>query len=212
MKIRITDNADTSYLDDIFLKDGQLEPFPSEALDDVQPEHIMLWCVKNAVYQLPTIELIEWLQERIGDRTALEVCAGKSGIGKALGITATDSYCQVDNPELRMYYALLRQPVVDPPSYVVKMDANSAVEHYDPDVVIGAWVTQRYQEGDEDGNVYGPVEEDFLASGRTYIHIGNDSVHGKKRLLALPHEKLYFPWLRSRGYHPEQNAIWVWND
>jgi len=210
----LIDNADVSYLDPIFLdEDGLLSPFPASALKHVPQDHISIWCVKHAVYQLPTIELIAWLKDRIGDSHAIEICAGKSGIGHLLGITATDSYCQVEIPEIKMYYELLRQPTIQPPDYVVKMDANKAVKYYDPQIIIGAWVTQRWlSDADKDGNAFGPLEEEFLVPGKQYIHIGNEATHGTKRILKYPHQKFCFPWLKSRAFEPEKNAIWIWGE
>jgi hypothetical protein len=215
VKGKILKNADVSYLDKVFLKDGLLEPVPSSVLDHVPPEHVMMWCVRNAVYQLPTIELIDWLREHTGIEKgfgAIEICAGKSGIGRALGIKATDSYVQVADPALQVYYAMFNQPIVEPPEYVERMEANEAVQHYKPNVVVGAWVTQRWlSEADEEANVYGPLEEEWVDAGTTYIHIGNIGVHSKKRILSRPHDRYQYPWLRSRAHDPSLNAIWVWN-
>ena len=215
MKGKILKNADVSYLDKVFLKDGLVEPFPSSTLDHVPPEHIMLWCAKNAVYQLPTIELIDWLREHCGIEKgfrAIEICAGKSGIGRALGIPSTDSYAQVADPFIQVYYQMLGQPIVEPPDYVEKIDANEAVKKYKPNVVIGSWVTQRWlSEEDKDGNMYGPLEEEWVDAGTMYVHIGNKAVHGTKRILDRPWNGYHYPWLRSRAHDPRQNYIWQWN-
>lgn len=209
LSFKIMKPVDVSYLDNLFLlPSGLLKPFSAKDIKDVDPDHLMPWCVKNAVYQLPTTELIDWLKEQIGDKKAIEIGAGKSGIGRSLGIPATDSWIQT-NPKLMAYYKLLNQPVVVPPEYVEKLDAASAIKKYKPEVVIGCFITQKYQPGDEDGNVYGPDETEII-NQCTYIHVGNEKIHGKKRILALPHAEYRFPWIRSRAIDNNLNLIWVW--
>ena len=212
---RVMERVDVSYLDEILLdSEGFLKPVSASQIADVEQTHIAQWCTLNAIYQLPTIELIEWLKNAIGDRTAIEICAGKSGIGKALGIVSTDSYSQT-LPELRSYFALAQVPIVEPPEYVKKMDANVAVTSYKPKVVIGSFVTQKFQEGDAENNIgsniYGPDESDILALAETYIHVGNEITHKDKRILARPHESFSFDWVRSRAFNKDKNVIWVWN-
>lgn len=92
------------------------------------------------------------------------------------------------------------------------MDANEAINHYKPQVVIGAWVTQKYQEGDADGSVFGVDELDILSKISKYIHIGNDGPHRSKRSLKYPHKVYRFPWLVSRGTDQSLNNITVYKE
>ena len=86
------------------------------------------------------------------------------------------------------------------------------MKKYNPDVVFGSFVTQRWRnENDKDGNMWGPLEEEWVESGTMYIHIGNEVTHKNKRILNLPHETFHFPWLRSRAIDQSKNVIWVWN-
>jgi hypothetical protein len=207
---RIIDKVDVSYLDPILLNGGLIKPVPAQKLEGINQDHLMLWCVLNAVYQIPTIELIDWLRQYIGNKAAIEICAGKSGIGRALGIRATDSWMQT-RPEVMAYYQMLKQMPVIPPGYVEKIDANDAVKKYDPQIVVGSFVTQRWlSENDVDGNAFGPVEEEWLDAGKTYIHIGNEETHQNKRVLSRSHKTFKFPWLRSRSMDQQKNVIWVW--
>lgn len=166
------------------------------------------WCHLRARYSLPTRELLDWLQDWIGGRTAIEVGAGMGDLGLRLGIPMSDSAVQVLEPDLRRYYSVLGTAPTDPPADVERIDANAAVQKYRPDVVIASWLTQRYQPGDEgDGagrpkvgsSVYGPDEFAILAGCRVYIHIGHDGTHHDKRLLGRPHQCFRFPGLVSRG-------------
>jgi hypothetical protein len=215
MSAKVMPKADVGYID--FIMCGEIAgspilPVAVRELDGVEQDHLMQWCTENALYQVPTIELVEWLREKIGDRSAIEICAGKGGIGRALGIPSTDSYQQT-TPEMRAYYSLMRQPIIVPPDYVEKIEANEAVRKYKPEVVIGCFVTQRWRsEEDADGNMFGPLEEEWVEDGVTYIHVGNEHTHRNKRILSLPHETFHFPWLRSRAIDQSKNVIWVWND
>lgn len=206
---KVLDLKDIGYLDALLMEKGLPKPVPASLLAEIPNDDLLLWCVQKAVYQIPTIELLNWLAEKIKGKKAIEICSGKNGIGKFLGIRSTDSYMQL-RPEISALYAQLKQTIVVPPEYVEKLDANEAVDKYQPDVVIGCFVTQKWKEGDVDGNIYGPDEEEIIKK-TTYIHVGNESTHGKKRILSTPHESHKFSWLRSRAIEQDQNVIWVWN-
>lgn len=90
------------------------------------------------------------------------------------------------------------------------MDANTAVKTMQPQIVIGAWVTQKYVEGDQDGSVFGVDELDILSKIDKYVHVGNDGPHGSKRSLKYPHKVFRFPWLVSRGKDQSKNNITIY--
>jgi hypothetical protein len=186
-----------------------LRPVPTAHLKSFPRDVIQLWCVKRGVYQLPTTELIEWLNEKIGFKRAIEICAGNGVLGRALSIIRTDSFMQT-RPDILAYYRAFGQEPIAPPTDVIKLDANNAVKKFLPQVVIGAWVTQLYQEGDKDGSMYGVDEFDIIKQVESYIHIGNDGPHGSKRSLSLPHKKYRFDWLVSRGQDQSLNHIVVY--
>jgi hypothetical protein len=216
MRAKILQPVDVSHIDRFLFQGGRagslVKPVAAKEMEGIEQDHLMQWCTENAIYQPPIIELIDWLREKIGDRSAIEICAGKCGIGRALGIPTTDSWQQTQ-PEIMAYYRIMRQPPIFPPGYVEKIDANEAVKKYKPDVVVGSFVTQRWQsEEDADGNMWGPLEEEWVKTGTVYIHIGNEVTHKNKRILSLPHETFHFPWLRSRAIEQDKNVIWVWND
>ena len=87
------------------------------------------------------------------------------------------------------------------------MDANEAVSLLRPQVVIGAWVTQKWVIGSSEGNMFGPDEFEILDTGCTYIHLGNLKVHGSKRILIREHRELQLPWLFGRGFDPTLNRV-----
>lgn len=202
---------DIKPLDDVMLRsDGSLNVVPSRKLNEFPVELLQLWCVKRGVYQYPTEELLEWLSQQTAGRRAIEICAGNGAIGRALGIVTTDSYMQT-TPEIADYYNSLGQTPIMPPPDVLKLDANEAVERYEPDVVIGAWVTELWQPGDRMGSVWGVDELAILNRVATYIHIGNDGTHAYKRAMRKTHQLSRFGWLVSRAKNPPLNHIGVWS-
>jgi hypothetical protein len=62
------------------------------------------------------------------------------------------------------------------------------------------------------GHKYAPDEDGILATGVTYVFIGNEDIHRDRPLMNKPHKTYYFDWLVSRGYYPEKNCIYVWNN
>ena len=208
----VMEALDTSHLDRLLLDapGGQVVPVPYGILECVPDAMLLQWGVRHGIYQYCTCELIAWLRVEIAGRSCIEICAGSSGIGRALGIHATDSYMH-QIPEVRALYQAWMQTPTDPPPYVQKIEANAAVKKYDPEVVLGCFVTQRYlSPADKDGNAFGPLEEEWLDDGKVYIHVGNLNVHSTKRILSRPHKCLEFPWLFSRCGGPANGRIWIW--
>jgi hypothetical protein len=159
---------------------------------------------------LPTVELCQWLKEKIAGRPAIEIGAGHGAVGKYLGIPCTDSKLQ-DDAIIRMTYQMMGQPVVKYPKHVIKMEALEAIDHYKPEVVIATWVTQLHKDDSDIGNsnMYG-IDEDNIVGKVKYIHIGHRKVHGKKRILELDHEEFVFPWLYSRSLAADMQFICQW--
>ncbi len=200
--------TDLSGMDELMYENGLLRVVPSEELLKFPVTTIQLWCVQRGVYQLPTRELIDWLKAEMGDN-AIEICSGFGVIGRALNIPRTDSYMQT-KPEMAEYYESLGQKPINPPADVMKMSANTAVKILRPSVVIGAWVTQLWQEGDDFGSVEGVDEVEIYKDVKKYIHVGNDSPHKNKRIYNLPHKTYRFPWLVSRAKEQRLNFVKTW--
>jgi len=198
------------YLDEKLMKDGELVPVSSEYLKTVPQNDIALWCYRNGVYCLPTTELIDWLKERIEGKVAVEIGSGNGAIGRALGIRMTDKKTMAI-PEIASYYKALGQPVTKYPEDVETIDAIGAIKKYRPDVVIGAWITQLWKKGEDQGSVYGVDDELLIRSVKEYIHIGNSTIHGKKRAYKIPHVNHSLPFLYSRSMAADKNHITIWS-
>lgn len=209
--VTLLQNVDTSYLNRAFLnEDGTWRLNTAKDIQKIPLDHLRIWAVKNARYQIPTRELVDFLREKIGTRTAIEIGAGMGDLGQHLAIHMTDSAHQVERPEVLSYYRLLGQAPTIPPACVERIDALAAIDKYRPQVVVGAWITQKFREGDTHGNEYGPDEEEIVRNCEMYIHIGNEGVHGDKRIRKMKHQTLRFPWLVSRSADQSRNVIYIW--
>jgi len=201
------------------LVDGELQVAKSSFLRQFRQDDISAFCVYNGFYCLPTVELIDFLNAIIiaasPSRNAIEIGSGNGVVGRALGIEATDSMLQAD-PQMAALYAAIKQPVVTYGKNVVKVNANSAVKRYNPEVVIGCWVTHKFVESEEwrGGNMFGIDEQAILdhPSVKAYLVVGHEDTHKNKpilkhRHLALrPNEGMLF----SRSVNPEGNVIYAW--
>jgi hypothetical protein len=201
-------------LPDILLPSGLIKLLPMAFYEKIPAENLQLWCHKFARYGIPTVELIEWLQEWIGGKTAIEIGAGAGDLAHYLNIIATDNRMQ-EWPEIYNTYRFLNQPVIKYPKFIQKFDAVEAVKHFKPNVVIACWVTEwidpTLPPPPAGGNIYGVKEDEILREGCTYILIGNEKIHGAKKIMSLPHKEFTFPFLVSRSIFPKLNRIWVWN-
>jgi hypothetical protein len=206
-KHMVVDYADTTYIDkDTIGEDGLVKLLPAAFYKQLNHNHLMIWCARHALYVVPTVELVEWLKPF---DNAIEICAGNACIGRFLGIPSTDNYSQCI-PEISAYYKYLGMVPTNPPKFVEKIDANAAIDKYAPKTVIGCFVTQRHIEGEAEGNMHGPIEEEIINKA-TYIHIGNSHTHNTKRILSMPHFTYNFPWIVTRSINPDKNVIWLWN-
>lgn len=219
---KILPNANVDYLNEALLygawDDGEMDRLkllPAVEYEKFNRDHLMVWMVKTGRYNLPTVELVEWLREQIGDRTVIEAGAGCADLSYHLGIQATDSFMQ-HRPEIKLYYQALGQQVTEPPEDVLKFDAVEAVEHFKPQVVVASWLTQKIDEKewseDSQGNIWGADEGELIGKVDCYIHIGNERVHGRKSALSIPHKEYRPPWLVSRGIDQSQNVIYIWGE
>ena len=127
---------DLKPLDDLmFQSNGLLRVVPAKTLQSFSQEMLQFWCVKRGVYQYPTEELINFLANLIKGKKAIEIGAGNGAIGRALGITLTDSYMQTE-PAMAAYYRLFHQEPITPPQDVLKFEGVEAVRYFKPEVVM----------------------------------------------------------------------------
>lgn len=216
MEAWILPNHNVRYLDNV-LTDGRgwLRVLPAAVVKQFPLEHLQVWCMRRAVYQIPTLELVDWLRGEIGDNKAIEICAGNGAIGRALGIPLTDSYIQTE-PGMIAYYQTFGQTPIQPPPDVQRYEALQAVRHFRPEVVMAAWATQLFKPGDRQAtsSATGVDEEAILDTPgvKKYIVVGNTGPHKDKRIRRRPHKELCFDWLISRARYQEHNRIYIWDN
>lgn len=204
--------VDLTDLESILIgADGLIRPAPYAELKRFDQNDISYFCWKHGLYQVPTVELIDWLRGEIDGRAAIEIGAGTGSIGTALGIPITDNRLQ-ERPDIAQHYALLNQPVIKYHPSIVDLDGNSAVMVLKPQVVIACWVTQLWEPGVTDGNYWGVDETKVVNSVEQYIHVGNDLTHARKKVLQhFPFKKFKFDWLLSRSQSKEDNIIYTYS-
>src|ERR1700690_4415380 len=101
----------TGDIEDLFYLDGRplILPASSYALTTAQERGLL--GLKTGTYGFLTLPLIEWLRDRIGDRSAIEIGSGNGALALALGIPATDSKMQ-DDPKIAALYGAMGQTTV----------------------------------------------------------------------------------------------------
>lgn len=207
MKAIQTDNI--AEMESKAFKNGLLIPLPSFFYKQFTRNQIEFFLWKHGIYVLPTEELIKFLEKNIVG-SAIEIGCGHGAIGRTLNIPITDAKLQEEKP-LKAFYSAINQPVIKYPVDVIQLDAESAIKKYQPNTVIGAFITHKYTPKTETGNMFGVVEGKILKSVDRYIHIGNMDTHKYKPILKYPHTKEYFDWLITRSQDQEKNRIYIWN-
>lgn len=204
-------------LDAEAMNNGVLRIMPTSFYQRFDQVDLSGFCLRHGLYALPTFELMDKINELILEvsptRSAIEIGSGNGVLGKALGIPCTDSYMQ-DDPAIQALYSKMGQPVVKYGEHVERFDADAAVAHYRPEVVVAAWVTHKFNEAEPEraGNMFGVDEVALLSQIKRYIFVGNFYVHGQKPLLAAPYIVHDSEAIFSRSQKPHGNGVIVWDN
>ena len=197
-----------------------MRPTPAAALLEAPGGRLacLWWLVEQGLYQLPTLELVEFVRTLIGGRSALEICAGQGWLGAALGIPSTDGWV-FEHPAIAARTALAGQvmgapapPPCPPAPHVKRLEASAAVAVYRPSVVVGCWVTHRFDTRSRTGSTLGVDDLAILAqpSVQRLILVGNVCQHGPRPALRRKHSTHAAPWLFDRGHMTDPNGSRVW--
>lgn len=189
---------------------GRLQVLPCAFWKQFSQQEIALFCHRQALYCLPTQELVDWARGELDGRSAIEIGAGAGILGAALNIPATDNFMQ-ERPEIVAAYRASGQPTIRYGAHVEKLDAEQAVLKHQPQSVVAAWVTHKWSASEawREGNMFG-VDEREIVRRADYVFVGHDHVHRHKPILDLPHETFYADWLVSRATSPGRNFIKIW--
>lgn len=225
-------NRVQKIIDQIYGGDDKIYPIPYSFIKDDNDDTLNFVMQACALYTFPTYELCEWLNSQIDDdpeyepHSAIEICAGTGWIGRQLGIPITDLKAQ-ENPVMA---GLMMQMITKPVTYtddIEKLEAQEAVNKYQPDIVIGSFVsskknilqknkrkTQILKEvtpmgitiehnlmelAEKELPFFGVNVEKIIRSCWKTILICNMRTHRSQSYLQLPHQSLSFPWLVTRG-------------
>lgn len=203
--------ADQRELPKLVGKNNKIAARPLAEYRAMNQTALRLFCHTHARYVLPTTELIDYLKTIIGDRSAIEIGAGAGDLGCQLGIPMTDSYCQTW-PDVQLMYAATGQPTIKYGRDVEYLDALAAVEKYQPDVVLAAWVTHWIDPNlpPKPGSMYGVKEDLLLKNVKEYIVVGSTAIHSIKPIMALPHTTIdACDMVVSRSQRGD-DKIWIW--
>jgi hypothetical protein len=190
---------------------GRLRVMPAAFWADTTADERSAFGNRHGLYSFPTVELVAHLQHLIAGRSAIEIAAGHGVLAQALGIPGTDSRQQDKQP----WRGILVGSGVTPVPYgpdVIECHASRAVRRFKPQVVIGCFVTHRYERDRHEagGNEEGVDERDVLANCETYILVGNENVHRNSVLWSRPHDIEYPPFVYSRAREGGREFIAVW--
>ncbi|MGL5923740.1 hypothetical protein [Chroococcidiopsis sp.] len=129
-------------IDQQLLREGRILLHPYKFYAQFDNLELRMWMQFRGRYQLPTIELIDWLREKIGDRFAIEVAAGNADLGYHLGIHQTDSWIQM-HPLMQGYMYARDAKATAPKLDVEKLETVEAIKKYKPQIAIASWLTQK---------------------------------------------------------------------
>jgi hypothetical protein len=190
-------------------EDGRITVLPAAFWKATTVEERALFGHRNGIYSFPTVELVERLTEIIADRSAIEIAAGHGVLAEALGIPGTDNY-QQRMPKYRFVYEMTKQPIVPYGPNLVDMNASRAVRRYKPEVVIGAWVTHKFDPAHHErgGNEIGVDMRDILLHCETFVLIGNETTHALNPIWDRRVYEIEYPdWLFSRAHNGSREFI-----
>lgn len=190
---------------------GRLRILPAAFWRDYTQDEISAFCVRHGLYNVPTVQQLHALGMLLADGLALEIGAGNGVLAQALGIRAVDNHMQTW-PEIAHIYRSTGQAAVTYGANVINADATAEVMSMQPDIVLGCWITHRYDPALPalGGNMYAPDERVIVKLARNYVHVGNSGTHRNKPIHTYPH-RIYRPdWLVSRAFAGAHNEIRIW--
>lgn len=191
--------------------DGRLKVLPAEYWATTTPIERGVFGVRNGLYSFPTTELVEYLGNLIDGRPAIEIAAGHGVLAAALGIPGTDNYQQLA-PGVRDFYEKTGQAIAPYGPNVERLDDQEAIKVHRPRVVIGCWVTHRYDPARHaaGGSETGPDERQIIDQVETYVTVGNQKVHAGKAVWARPHVIVRPSWV-SRAWNGTPDFVAHWD-
>lgn len=195
-------------------ENGRFKIMPASFWRGTSTNERMLFAHQTGIYSYPTVELVERLKEIIAGRSAIEIGAGNGVLAETLGIPATDSYQQSEEKYRKIYGAIDQELVPYGPN-VEKLSAYDAVRKYDPQVVLGCWVTHKFNKNEpwRKGNEVGIDELDILEHCEEYLFVGNtgaETGHSQKPIWQTLHTSEKPDYLYSRAKDHKKEFLGRW--
>lgn len=194
-----------------------IRPLPYSEIENDTPATLNMVMQALGLYTFPTQELTDWLHSEIDDdpelepHTAIEICAGTGWIGRTLGIPTTDSRMQ-EREDIRELYHRMGAVTIQYPKDIELLEALAAIRKYEPEYVIASYCTHLFGEGgSKTGNALGVDTRWVRSHCRRFYHIGNDDIHSRDPIMRMPHKRLQFDWLVTRG-DSAKARIYVWEN
>lgn len=209
---QLDSRIDTSNIRKTVMEGREMKVLPYDEWMKFSRGEIRMLLHETATYVVPTEELLDYLDELIGDTNAIEVGAGNGYIGKELDIRMTDSYQQQCDPIVVAYYKLAGQPTIKYPKRVMKMDANKAVRNLRPHTVLGCYCTHKWDKASGSGNDKGIDFFELFSYPfvKRIILVGNEKIHCYNPFMAVPHKEIKLPGLLTRSMDDSTNRIYIW--
>jgi hypothetical protein len=168
---------------------------------------------ETGTYVAPTEELIDYLDELIGEEKTIEICAGNGWVGRELDLVLTDSYQQAYDKKSVQMYQQFGQPLIKYPKDVIKLEASDAVLRLKPHTVLACFGTHKYRADVKDGNYKGVDYVWLLTHCKRIILVGNKEVHHYNPIMSVAHEEIALDGLITRSSFTKNrngNRIFVW--
>ncbi len=199
---------------DVLDSDGKFSILPASFWKTTSEKERALFGHQTGIYSFPTVELVEYLREAIGGRSAIEIGAGNGVLATALGILATDSF-QQDQQKYAKLYTDSGFTTVPYGANVQRLSAYDAVRQRKPQVVLGCWVTHKWDPAQpwRKGNEAGIDEGDILDQVEEYLFVGNLApavMHSQKPIFNRPKTVEHFDWIYSRARDHKKEVIIRW--
>ena len=210
----IIGSVDTSAVRKAALDEfGRIKELPADEWLQFPWEELRMFMHEYPVYVLPTTELLDMLADLTDGLKTIEIGAGSGSIGRHLGIKMTDSYLQQDNATVKKLYELTGQPVIHYPPDVIKADALTAYRRFKPECVLGCYVTHRWLEGMQNGNMYGVDFERLLPLIKRLVLVGNKHVHWENPIMSFKHREIdLHGTVITRNEDRSADRIYVWDN
>lgn len=166
---------------------------------------------ETATFVAPTEELIDFLDELIGDESAIEICCGNGYIGRELDIPITDGMAH-NKTDVKLMYGMVNNPTIKYPSDVRKLEAQAAVRIFHPHTVIACYPAFQWEADKQIGASYGVDFSLLLSKVKRLVIVGNRRVYEQFKFMSTPHVELQVPGIITRSEYREDDRVWIFQN